>query len=638
MNIKPLAFTNVTVNDRFWKPRIDTNRTATIPAEYQQCKDTGRIERLKLNWKEGEPNKPHQFWDSDIAKWIEAASYSLTTHYDKDLDLLIDTVIASIAKSQAPDGYFNSYYQTLAPDKRWTNLRDMHELYCAGHLIEAAVAHFHATKKRSLLDVMCRYADHIASVFGTKPGQKRGYCGHEEIELALVKLYRATNERKYLELSKYFIDERGQQPNYFQEEAKARGEDPAKRHSAHETEPYSYYQAHRPVREQDRVTGHSVRAMYLYCAMADIAKEYGDKELLLACEKLWDHLTTKNMYVTGGIGSSRANEGFTFDYDLPNETAYAETCANIGLSLWAHRMFHLTGDGKYIDAMERALYNSVLSGVSLDGTRFFYDNKLSVLAGNAGLRHDGIQRKNDHHRSEWFGCSCCPPNIARLLASFGEYIYSSADDEVLVNLYAQSNGVFPNGVTIEQKTEYPWNGAVSLKLGMESSKALSLKLRIPGWCRKFTLSVNGKKVPVKKAVKGHITVARTWKNGDIVKLDLAMPVERISANPNVRQNLGMTALMRGPVVYCLEETDNTAPVQNIALPDTAKLRAVFKPKILGGVTVVQGTAKFIDSADWGKTLYRASSPRTKTATFTAVPYCVWDNRKKGGMTVWVPRA
>lgn len=634
--ISPLSFTAVTVNDHFWAPRVETNRTVTIPIEYRQCEETGRIDALLLSWKEGMPNKPHHFWDSDVAKWIEAASYSISTNYDKELDALLDIVIAKIATSQAPDGYFNSYYQTVAPENRWTNLRDMHELYCAGHLIEAAVAHFNATNKRTFLDVMCRYADHIAAVFGTSPGQKRGYCGHEEIELALVKLFRATNERKYLALSKYFIDERGRTPNYFEEEAKARGDDPNNRHRAHEREPYAYFQAHKSARGQDHVAGHSVRAMYLYCAMADIALEYGDAELRAACERLWEHLCTKNMYITGGIGSSRENEGFTFDYDLPNESAYAETCAAIGLIFWNHRLLQLTGDGKYADVMERALYNVVSAGVSLDGTRFFYDNKLAVLRTGNEYRRDGMAHTNDHHRSEWFGCSCCPTNVARLLASFGEYIYSFSDDAVYVHLYTQGACSFPSGATLTQKTEYPWDGGVSLSIGAETAKEFSLKLRIPGWCRSYTLAVNGEKASAQIPVQGYISIDRLWENGDTVTLTLAMPVERIFANPNVRQNTGKIAIMRGPVVYCLEEADNGAHLDAIAIPDASEL-SVVRSEILGGIAMIRMKGYQLENNDWGKTLYRNTAPKQKAIDITAVPYCVWDNRTKGGMAVWIHR-
>ncbi len=627
-NLQAVSFTKVELTDTFWKRFQETNRTVTLETEREQCEQTGRIDAMKLDWKEGKPNKPHIFWDSDLAKGIEAASYSLASHPDKKLEACLDKVIALIVKAQAEDGYFNSYFQQIEPENCWTNLRDRHELYCAGHLIEAAVAHFETTGKRSLLDAMCRFADNIASVFGTKKGQKRGYCGHEEIELALVKLARVTGVRKYLELSKYFVEERGRKPYYYDVEAKARGEDPTKRHRAHETEEYGYFQAHRPVREQDTVTGHSVRAMYLYCAMADLAREYQDESLLKACERLWTHLCEKNMYVTGGIGSSRHNEGFTFDYDLPNETAYAETCANIGLVFWAHRMLQLTADGRYADVLERALYNGVISGVSLDGKKFFYENRLATTG--------------DHHRQAWFGCACCPPNIARLLASLGGYLYAHTDHELYVNIYAQSKGEIKldgHTVTIEQKTKYPWNGDVALTLSGAPSKKFALLLRIPSWCHDWSVTGDGDAKTIKaKMVNGYLRIEREWKKSETIRLRFEMPVEQIRANPRIRQDIGKIALQRGPIVYCVEETDLGAPVHQLLVRGETPLKSSYKADLLGGVCVVTGKGKLLEDKDWGRDIYRPEAPKTKPVTFTAVPYFAWDNRKPGSMAVWLERA
>src|SRR5512136_2068131 len=418
----PLSFTQVSIEDEFWAPRLRTNRERTIPLEYEQCRSTGRLDAFRLNWKPGMEPVPHIFWDSDVAKWIEAASYTLAAHPDPRLQAQLDEIISLIASAQNSDGYLNTHFTVVEPGKRWTNLRDRHELYCAGHLIEAAVAHFQATGKRTLLDVLCRYADHIDQTFGPRPGQKRGYPGHEEIELALVKLYHVTGERRYLDLSLYFVDERGRQPHYYDLEAVARGDDPA----SYWAKTYAYMQAHVPVREQHQVVGHAVRAMYLYSALADLAGETGDRSLLETCEELWLHLCTRNLYITGGIGPSPANEGFTADYDLPNESAYAETCASIGLVFWNHRLLQLECAGRYADMMERALYNGVLSGVSLDGEKFFYENPLAS--------------QGNHHRQAWFDCACCPPNLARLLASLGQYVYAQNDTELAVHLYVQGSG------------------------------------------------------------------------------------------------------------------------------------------------------------------------------------------------------
>ncbi len=631
---RPVPFTQVTLSDDFWAPRLETNRSATLPIEYAQCRDTGRLEAFKLNWQPGQEPVPHIFWDSDVAKWIEAASYSLSTHPDARLAALLDEVAALVAGAQQSDGYLNTHYTVVEPGKRWTNLRDRHELYCAGHLIEACVAHYQATGQRTLLDVASRYADHIGSVFGTRPGQKRGYCGHEEIELALVKLYRATGERRYLDLSQYFIDERGRQPYYYDDEARARGEDP----SAYWAKTYAYVQAHQPVREQEHVTGHAVRAMYLYSAMADLAGETGDVSLLRACEKLWTHLVTRNLYLTGGIGPSSHNEGFTGDYDLPNQSAYAETCAAVGLVFWSHRLLQLTGDGQYADGMERALYNGALAGVSLDGERFFYVNPLAS--------------RGDHHRQAWYDCACCPPNIARLLASLGQYVYSTGADEVAVHLYVQGHAhmeVAGQALTLRQATRYPWDGQIHITLEPRAPVEFALKLRLPGWCRQARLAVNGETVDLGRSVqlnpplnapaalveRGYISLRRQWQAGDWVTLNLEMPVERVYAHPQVGQDVGAVALQRGPLVYCLEQVDQAEPVQRLRLPASAALTSQFEPGLLGGVVVLTGAAEAVDESDWGGQLYRAQPPGQHPVQLKAVPYYAWDNREAGGMQVWL---
>lgn len=621
-NNTPLPFTAVKIEDIFWAPRLETNRTQTLAIEYQQCRDTGRIGAFELNWKPGMEPVPHIFWDSDVAKWIEAASYSLATHPDPALDALLDEVITLIASAQQPDGYLNTHFTQVEPEKRWTNLRDWHELYCAGHMIEAAVAHFQATGKRTLLDVVCRYADYIATVFGTGPGQKRGYPGHEEIELALVKLYHVTGETRYLDLSQYFVDERGRQPHYFDQEAIARGEDP----STFWARTYAYNQSHIPVREQSEVVGHAVRAMYLYSGMADLAGKRGDLSLLAACERLWNDLLQKKLYVTGGLGSSRHNEGFTDDYDLPNETAYAETCASVGLVFWAHRLLQFNCDRRYSDVLERAMYNGALSGISLDGKRFFYENPLAS--------------RGNHHRQEWFSCACCPPNIARLLASTGQYIYAQSDQELIVHLYVQGSGTFEvdgQKVTLHQQTQYPWDGTVNLRLEMQQPIEMGLKLRIPGWCRAFQVKVNGEWVnPEGLIERGYLRLNRAWQPGDEVELVLEMPVERVYANPNVPQNVGRVALQRGPLVYCLEAVDQPVPLRHIVLPRDAKLTPRFEPELLGGVSVLTGEALAAVTEDWNGNLYRAAAPQYQPCTITAIPYYAWDNRQPGEMMVWIP--
>jgi DUF1680 family protein len=613
--LQPAPLKAVTIEDRFWRERIRVNRETTIPIEYQQCLTTGRIKALTL----AQVPEQHIFWDSDVAKWIEAAAYSLATHPDPAVEALLDEVIGHLARAQQPDGYLNTYFITVAPEKRWTNLRDDHELYCAGHLMEAAVAHFQATGKTTFLDIMRRYADYIGTVFGPELGQKRGYCGHEEIELALVKMAEATDEGKYQALAQYFVDERGRQPHYFDQEAEARGEDPKGYHFSS----YGYNQSHLPVREQSQVIGHSVRGMYLYAAMADLAARTHDEALQAACERIWNHLTSAQMYVTGGIGGFASNEGYGDDFDLPNETAYAETCAAIGLVFWASRMLQTNCDRRYADVMERALYNGVLSGVSLDGTKFFYDNPLASVG--------------KHHRQDWFGCACCPPNIARLLASFGQYAYSQSATDLAVHLYVQSHAdltVAGQSVTLSQTTDYPWDGTVLLTVSPEQPASFRLRLRLPEWCRAPHLSINGKSI-TPTVEHGYAILERLWVAGDTLTLDLPMPVERVSAHPKVHQNRGRVALQRGPVVYCLESADNGEDLDALSLPRTAALEPEFEAELLGGVTVLRGQFEKLSEAEWDGTLYQREAPTLETTRVTAVPYFAWDNRDAGEMRVWV---
>ncbi|HEY0827006.1 MAG TPA: beta-L-arabinofuranosidase domain-containing protein, partial [Bacilli bacterium] len=508
---QPLSYQDVTISDSFWSPRIRLVMEHTIPYQYEQCKATGRIDAFRLDWKIGLEPKPHFFWDSDIAKWVEAASYSLGLQYNAELDQLLDGVIALITSAQQPDGYLNVYFTVVEPERRWKDLRDGHELYCAGHLIEAAIAHYQATGKRTLLDVMCRYADHIDSIFGEGQGKKRGYCGHEEIELALVKLYRVTGIERYLRLSEFFINERGTQPYYYDLEAQERGtpnlfDEYIFRVGSIDVK--EHVQSHMPVREQMEAVGHAVRAMYLYCGMADLAAELGDQSLVRACERLWQHVAAKRMYITGGIGSSAINEGFTSDYDLPNETAYCETCASIGMVMFNHRMLQLDCDRKYADLMERALYNGVISGMSQDGQKFFYANPLAS---------DGTI-----HRQEWFGCSCCPPNIARLLTSLGEYVYGQNDSEVIIHLYVQGEGRFRiqgQEVILHQSTQFPWDGQTTITVELDHPDGFGIKLRIPEWCSEAKAFINGCETDMAKELdKGYTVLNRTWENGDTIHL------------------------------------------------------------------------------------------------------------------------
>ncbi|MDT8390264.1 MAG: glycoside hydrolase family 127 protein [Lentisphaeria bacterium] len=628
--MKPFDLKNVKITDQFWGPRLRTNREVTLPVEYDLCKKTGRYDAWK--WKKGDENPPHVFWDSDVAKWLEAGAYSLATNPDPVLEERIDTYVAMLENGQMDDGYLNSHFSLVEPGKRWSNLRDQHELYCAGHLMEAAVAYVNATGKRKFLDIMCRYADYIDRVFGPQKGQKRGYPGHQEIELALVKLYHATGRKEYVNLAEFFLLERGQtNPHYYNEEEKARGD------KVRNVDTYSCQQAHMPVTEQTEAVGHAVRAAYMYAGMADVAAETGNEELLKACRGIWDNIVGKRMYVTGGIGSNRFGESFTCDYDLPNQDAYAETCAAIALVFFAHRMFHLEKDGQYTDIMERALYNGVMSGVSLDGKHFFYANRLAV-------KPETIKSGGHNYppfRQEWFGCSCCPTNIVRLLASFGTYVYSVDDTGIWVNLYTDSHGTCEiNGenVTVRQETAYPWNETVGISITVDAPVEFCLNLRIPQWCRNPAIKVNGEEKALADSVtKGYARIQRRWQDGDKVELVLPMPVEIVEAHPNVRQDSGKVALQRGPLVYCLEETDNGKNLERIFLQESADFAICHDPDLLGGVTTIETDAFTLDTTDWGESLYRSVSPSFKKKRIIAIPYYVWANRELGEMVVWINR-
>ncbi len=558
----------VKIDSGFWGARQAVNRDSTLPAIHHQMDITGRIDAWHLDWQPGQP-KPHIFWDSDAGKWIEAVAYSLMSQPNPEFERQVDATIDLIEQAQQPDGYLNIWFTAVEPEKRWTNLRDWHELYDAGHLIEGAVAYAQATGKRKLLDVLCRYADLIDSRYGAEADKRHGYPGHPELELALVKLYHATGEQRYLTLSKYFVDERGKEPNYFDEEARERGDDPTKFWA----QTYRYCQAHKPIREQTEATGHAVRANYLYAGVADVALETDDAELREVCRRLWDDLTEHEMYITGGLGPAHSNEGFTFAYDLPNETAYAETCAAISLVFFAQRMFQLDPDSRYIDVMERALYNGMISGVSYEGDTFFYANPLSSYPNVNPFQHfSGITSDRYYRRSEWFDCACCPPNLARLVASLGSYFYTTTDDTLYVQLYNDNRAELEFGgktVQIEQQTDYPWDGKIDLTITTEQPTPFELALRIPEWCRGYRLAVNG--VPIEASIsRGYARIQREWSSGDTVSLTLSMPVERIAANPNIRQDAGQIALQRGPVIYCLEEVDNGAHLANVVIsPDAA---------------------------------------------------------------------
>ncbi|MBX4898338.1 glycoside hydrolase family 127 protein [Rhizobium bangladeshense] len=626
---RPVAVPDVELGG-FWGKWQDAVCNSTAETLLDRCVEAGMLKAIDVSQPSPGiviPIQPwggttQMFWDSDLGKSIETIAYSLYRRPNPQLEARADEIIDMYEKMQDKDGYLNAWFQRVEPSRRWTNLRDHHELYCAGHLMEAAVAYYQATGKRKLLDIMCRYADYMIKVFGHGEGQIPGYCGHEEIELALVKLARVTGENKYLDLSKFFIDERGTEPHFFTAEAARDGRSAADFHQ----KTYEYGQAHLPVREQTKVVGHAVRAMYLYSGMADIATEYKDDSLTAALETLWDDLTTKQMYITGGIGPAASNEGFTDYYDLPNDTAYAETCASVGLVFWASRMLGRGPDRRYADVMEQALYNGALPGLSTDGKTFFYDNPLE----SAGK----------HHRWKWHHCPCCPPNIARLVTSIGSYMYAVADDEIAVHLYGESTARLrlANGaeVELEQATNYPWDGAVAFTARLAKPARFALSLRIPDWAEGATLSVNGAMLDLGVYVRdGYARIDREWADGDRVALYLPLALRPQYANPKVRQDAGRVALMRGPLVYCVEATDNGDDLNTIVLPRELPAAETVVLRELNDAVALDLKVEREETSGWGTPLYRKAPAERQVATARFVPYHLWDNRAPGEMLVWV---
>jgi Uncharacterized protein conserved in bacteria len=644
-----LPLNKVRIEDSFWSEYIRLVRDVVVPYQWEALNDrvpeaepSYAIRNLKIAaGDESGEFGGMVFQDSDVSKWLEAVGYLLASGPDPDLEEVADGVVDLIGRAQQPDGYINTYFTLKEPDNRWTNLAECHELYCAGHLIEAAVAYYSATGKSKILDIACRFADYIDTVFGREPGKLQGYDGHQEIELALVRLYQVTGRPKYLELSQYFLDQRGTKPHFYASEFEKRG---GKVHfpqldMAHDL---SYSQAHLPVREQETAEGHAVRAVYMATAMADVAAKSGDVSLLDACKRLWRNIVSRRMYITGGIGSMEHGESFTFDYDLPNDTVYAETCASIGLIFFAQRMLQIEPVSEYADVLERALYNTVVSGMSRDGTRFFYVNPLEVHPEACGKNH--IYDHVKPVRQGWFSCACCPPNIARLLASLGGYIYSSKDRTLYTHLYIGGQAEWRLGqdqIKINQSSSYAWDGKVRMELSMDAALLFTMALRIPEWCHgQFSVTINGTvhsadEFPIED---GYLLADRLWKDGDSVDLAFAMPIMRMKGHPNVRHTAGKVALQRGPFVYCLEEADNGSQLHRMILPREAELTARFEPDLLGGIEVIEGMVLRETSGAWNDDLYREEAQAGLGLSETRakfIPYYAWANRGPGEMTVWV---
>ncbi|MFB0497251.1 DUF1680 family protein [Mucilaginibacter sp. OAE612] len=628
--IKPVSFTNVKLNDKFWTSRIETNRTVTIPASFARCENTGRVKNFEMAAaRSGKFCTKFPFDDTDIYKTIEGASYSMAVHPDAKLDAYVDSLITIVGKAQEPDGYLYTA-RTIDPlhphawsgPERWVKENELsHELYNSGHMFEAAAAHYLATNKRNFLDIALKNADLLVKTFG--PGKRHVAPGHEIVEMGLVRLYRITGKKEYLDLAKFFIDERGHRTY--------------DKTSTDEWKNGMYWQDNEPVIAQEDAEGHAVRAMYLYSGMADVAALTGDKEYITAIDKIWNNMVGKKIYVQGGIGAVPGGERFGADYELPNTTAYNETCAAIGDVFWNQRMFLLHGESKYIDVMEKVLYNGLISGVGLDGKTFFYTNAMQVTN---GVTHHELEPE----RSGWFECSCCPTNMARFLPSLSGYMYAQKNNSVFVNLFIAGTAnmeVSNKKVSIVQSNNYPWSGALSFAVTPETPTNFAMHIRIPGWARaeaipsdlyafqnksaaKISLKLNGKAVAY-KVENGYAVINRQWKKGDNIQLNLPMEVKKVIANKALVDDKGKTALQRGPIIYCAEWKDNGGTVSNLAIPANAAFKPVTEPNLLTGVTVLKG-----------EILSKTKGEAAKKVELTAIPYYSWANRGKGEMTVWFP--
>lgn len=687
----PIDLTRVQVTDGFWKHEMELVRKEVIPYQWDALNDripeaspsfcmrnfrvAGKLNRQRkdlgaayiekkypVDFHGGAPEVLPEsmdkmedrfygfvFQDSDFAKWIEAVGYSLTQHPDEKLEAVADAAIDVVCEAQQEDGYLDTFYIINDRSRIFTNLRDNHELYCFGHMAEGAVAYYQATGKDKLLKAVERYADFISAHFGPEEGKCKGYPGHEIAEMALVRLYEVTGKKQYLELSQFFTDMRGTRPYYFDYEQNVKQDDGLR---------YQYNQAHLPVREQKEAVGHAVRAVYLYSGMADLARLTGDQKLLEACETLWDDIVDRKMYITGGIGGTHIGESFSFAYDLPNDTAYAETCASIGLVFFARRMLQIKADAKYANVMERALYNGILSGMALDGKSFFYVNPLESLP--EACHKDERKFHVKPIRQKWFGCACCPPNIARLLSSIASYAYTETGDTLYVHLYLggeitkrlcdgqESEDIAEDAETLQvSKAEngtdakititsgFPWNGEVSVKVETESESVFTVALRIPDWCGTYTAKgLEGAQTEVKD---GYLYVTKVWKESGVITLDFPMEVRMMQPNPRVREDIGKVALMRGPVVYCMEEADNGKNLHLLAIGEKPQILEKVSSEFGENVVTLSAAGKRrVEDVTEDHQLYHTyRRPEYEDVRLQFIPYYTWANRGEGEMQVWV---
>lgn len=603
--LRPVPIGGVRLEDEFWAPRLRTLIEVTLPTQYELLEETGRIDNFRRAAGKIEgPFRGLVFNDSDVYKWVEAAQWALAYEFDPKLKELVDRTVAEIIAAQDEDGYLNTFFTFERRKERWTNLRDLHEMYCAGHLFQAAVARHRSTGESDLLDAAVRFADRIYEVFG--PGRREGVDGHPEVEMALVELYREVGRREYLELAQLLIERRGRG---------LIGGSP-------------YHLDHVPFKQMDEITGHAVRALYLCCGATDVYMESGDRGLIEALERLWYDLVARKMYVTGGVGSRYEGEAIGEAYELPNERAYAETCAAVANAMWNWRMLLTTGEARFADIMELALYNGALAGISLSGDRYFYVNPLAD--------------RGRHRRQRWFECACCPPNIARLIAYVPGMLYAKARESIYVVLYAASRArieLESGHVELVQRTRYPWEGLIEVEVRPRGIDEFSLFLRLPSWAREARAKVNGCSVEGGRA-GAFLELRRRWSEGDVVRLELDMGPTLLESHPWVSYNVCRAAIRYGPLIYCLEQVDNTHDVWSLALKDEG-LKAEWKPELLGGVVAVSGRALALDISGWRGKLYAPLGEvkvPTREIEFTAIPYYAWANRGSGPMSVWIQLA
>ena len=664
----PLAFENVKVTDGFWKRAMELVRKEVIPYQWEVLND--RVPEATPSWcmhnfraaarlhekadRLGEafeppvytfrgfealpedPEHPDEdrfygfvFQDSDFYKWIEAVGFSLSQHPDAELEAVADGAIDAVCAAQRKDGYLDTYYIINGMDAAWTNLRDHHELYCFGHLTEAAVAYYQGTGKDKLLRAACRFADYIDAHFGPEDGKHKGYPGHEVAEMGLIRLYSVTGEKRYLELSRYFVEQRGQDPKYFAEEEAVRAQ---KEGRAPRPVDLTYYQANAPVRELNEALGHAVRAVYLYSGMADVSRVTEDESLFDACNRLWDSIVNEKLYITGGIGGTHVGEAFSYPYDLPNDSAYSETCAAIGLVFFARRMLQLRPDSRYADVMEQALYNTVLAGMALDGKSFFYVNPLSVVP--QACERDARLHHVKPVRQKWFGCACCPPNIARMVSSVAQYAYTENGDTLFTHLYigGQVSKAFGGKkLTMTMDAQLPWEGSAKAVISAQEPVEATLAFRLPGWAENPSVNADGKRQTVKD---GYVYLSGMWQDGDAIAFDFPMNVQMWQADTRVREDVGCVAFTRGPITFCAEEADNGADLHLLTVDGESI--AVEKSSAFGHETVQIKVSGKRTKASTGSQLYRkAAKPETEDTTITLIPYYAWANRGKNEMRVWL---